>query len=166
MSRTRMTRQMRRSLEARLQELESRIEILDAQRQGDDSLEATAMLVQLSLERDRIFDALREVTLIDDEPFDVHAIEIGDAVSVRDEEGEVDRYVLVDDGVGARARTDWVSVASPLGAAIVGRSRGDRVEVISPSGTASYVIVDFERASSESIDCATADRPPSEAFLG
>lgn len=168
MSQTRMTRQMRRSLEARLGDLESRIEVLDAQRKGDDSLEATAMLVQLGGERDRIVDALREVTLIDDEPFDVHAIEVGDVVTVRDEEGGVDRYVLVDDGVGARARSDWVSVGSPLGAAIVGRSEGDTVEVESPGGGASYVILGFERSSDESRHgrAATAGHLPSEAFLG
>lgn len=159
MSQTRMTRQMRRSLEARLNDLDARIEILDAQRQGDDSLEAAAMLVQLTGERDRITDALREMTLIDDEPFDVHAIEVGDVVTVRDEEGEVDRYVLVDE-VGARARSDWVSVRSPLGAAIVGRSKGDRVEVDTPGGGVSYVILAFERAS------AASDELPSEAFLG
>lgn len=172
MSQTRMTSQMHRSLEARLRDLESRIEVLDAQRKGDDSLEATAMLVQLGGERDRIVDALREVTLIDDEPFDVHAIEVGDVVTVRDEDGEVDRYVLVDDGVGARARSDWVSVGSPLGAAIVGRSKGDRVEVDSPGGAASFVILGFERASDEPVDRLPSmresgrGRPSSEVFLG
>lgn len=164
MSQTRMTRQMRRSLDARLKDLESRIEVLDAQRQGDDSHEATAMLVQLSTERDRIADALREATLIDDEPFDVHAIEVGDLVTVRDERGEVERYVLVD-GIGARARSDWVSVRSPLGAAIVGRSKGDRVEVDSPGGGVTYVVLGFERASDESRDAAASELP-SEAFLG
>jgi transcription elongation factor GreA len=154
-----MTRQMRRSLEARLNDLESRIEVLDAQRKGDDSLEATAMLVQLSGERDRIADALRDATLIDDEPFDVHAIEVGDVVTLRDEDGATDRYVLVDDGVGARARNDWVSVGSPLGAAVVGRSKGERVEVVLPQGTASYEILGFQRASD-------ASDLPSEAFLG
>lgn len=160
MTQTRMTRQMRRSLEARLKDLESRIEVLDAQRKGDDSLEATAMLGQLGSERDRIVDALREVALIDDEPFDVHAIEVGDVVTVRDEEGVTDRYVLVDQGVGARARSDWVSVGSPLGTALVGRGKGDRVEVVSPRGSASYVIVGFERVADDE------DLLPSEAFLG
>lgn len=168
MSQTRMTRQIRRSLEARLNDLESRIEVLDSQRKGDDSLEATAILVQLTRERDRIADALREAMLIDDEPFDVHAIEVGDVVTIRDEGGAIDRYVLVDGGVGVRARSNWVSVRSPLGGAIVGRSKGESVEVTSPDGTASYVIVDFERASGESTNggVCSRDRLPSEAFLG
>lgn len=167
MSQTRMTRPMWRSLEAHLKDLESRIEALDAQRKGDDSLEATAMLVQLNGERDRIVDALRDVSLIDDEPFDVNAIEVGDLVTLRDEAGETDRYLLVDDGVGARVRSDWVSVGSPLGAAILGRGKGDRVEIALPRGNASYEILAFERSSDDAIDYgARSDRLPSEAFLG
>lgn len=162
MSKTPMTRQMRRFLESRLIDLESRIDVLETQRKGDDSHETTALYVQLNGERDRIADALREATLIDDEPVDAHAIEVGDVVTVRDQHGEVDRYVLVDERVGARERGDWVSVGSPLGAAIVGRSRGDRVEVDSPRGSASYVILGFERA----WDDAGPGPLPSEAFLG
>lgn len=166
MTGTRMTRPMRRSLEARLEDLNERIAVLDAQREGDDSLEATALLVQLGAERDRVFDALRDTTLIDDEPFDVDAIEVGDVVTLEDEEGRTERYVLVDGGVGARARTDWVSAESPLGAAILGRSKGERVEFESPRGSVSYVVVGFERASDDRRSPETPRDLPSEAFLG
>lgn len=172
MTTTRMTGAMKRSLEVRIEDLEARIATLDAQRKGDDSVEATALLMQLKRERGQIDDALRDAMLIDDEPFDVDAIEIGDAVTILDDEGQTDRYVLVDDGVGSRVRSDWMSVSSPLGAAILGRSTGDRVEVDSPQGPMSCVILGFERASETSSRRGAAHqaagrvRLPSEAFLG
>ena len=147
MSLTRMTAPMRRSLEIRLEELDRRIAGLDAQREDDDSMEAMALMEQLIRERSDVEEALRGATLIDDEPFDTEAIEIGDTVALQDSDGEVERYILVDAGV--RARSDWVSVTSPLGAAIIGRSKGERVRVESPVGTNDYLIVDFERASDD-----------------
>ena len=173
MSRTRMTAPMRRSLEIRLQDLDRRIASLDAQREDDDSMEAIALMEQLIRERSDVEKAIRDATLIDDEPFDTEAIEIGDTVTIRDAEGEVERYVLVDAGI--RARSDWVSVSSPLGAAIIGRSKGESVRVESPVGTSEYVILDFERTSEDSI-VATPARGrahsrtmkllPSESFHG
>ena len=175
MSLTRMTTPIRSSLELRLEELDTRIATVDAQREGDDSIDATALLAQLSRERDDIAEALRDAMLIDDEPFDTEAIEIGDTVTIRDEDGQTERYVLVDGKVRSRARSDWVSVSSPLGAAIVGGSKGDRVSVDSPSGPVGYLIVDFERASEGVLLHAatgvqsrsrTMKLLPSEAFLG
>jgi transcription elongation GreA/GreB family factor len=172
---TRMTGPMRRSLESRLVDLDARIETLDAQREGDDSVEATALLVQLSRERNDVADALRDAMLIDDEPFDTEAIEIGDTITIRDGDGETYSYVLIDPTVRFRARSDWVSLSSPLGATLVGRSTGDRVVVASPAGPMAYVVVDFERASEEAVpsDSSAEARKshaltllPSEAFLG
>jgi transcription elongation GreA/GreB family factor len=175
MTTTHMTRPMRRSLEARLVDLDERIETLDAQRDGDDSVEATALLMQLTHERSGIVDALRDARLIDDDPFDTEAIEVGDTVTIQDAEGVTERYVLFDGSSGARARSDWVSVSSPLGAAIFGRSEGDRVPIDSPQGPTFYVVVGFERASEDSYSLgSSADGRgarslsllPSEAFLG
>jgi transcription elongation GreA/GreB family factor len=171
----RMTAPMRRSLQARLTDLEGRISSLDEQRDGDDSLEATALLAQLDRERSDIIEALRDATLIDDEPFDTQAIEVGDSVTIRDLDGTTDCYVLVDGGVRSRARSDWVSVSSPLGNAILGRAKGESVRVESPAGPVTYVIVDFERRSDDAHVLATAPEQghvgplsllPSEAFLG
>lgn len=147
---TRMTGAIRRSLEARLGDLDARTAALDAQGTGDDSVEATALLMQLARERSDIVEALRDAILIDDEPFDTQAIEIGDTVAIRDSEGETERYVLVGGNIGSRARSDWVSVHSPLGAALLGRSKGDRVRVELPMGATTYVVLDFERASEDS----------------
>jgi transcription elongation GreA/GreB family factor len=160
---------MKRSLEIRIEELDRRIGSLNAQREGDDGVEVAALLDQLTSERSDAADALRDATLIDDEPFDTEAIEIGDTVSVRDSQGETERYVLVDGNARTRARNDWVSVSSPLGAAILGRGKGDEVHVESPSGTMSYVIVDFERATGRAVHLSVSRKRallPSEAFLG
>jgi transcription elongation factor GreA len=174
MSTTRMTVSMKRSLEIRLNDLDRRIEALNAQREGDEGVEVAALLEQLTRERSDTADALRDATLIDDEPFDTEAIEIGDTVTIRDSEGETERYVLVDGNMRTRARSDWVSVSSPLGAAILERGKGDEVHVESPSGTMSYVIIDFERAARNSVLPSVSRKPaararsllPSEAFLG
>ncbi len=149
MSTTCMTASMKGSLEVRLEDLDLRIKTLAVERKGNDSLEATALLEQLRRERGDVVDALRDATLIDDEPFDTEAIEIGDTVTIRDAADATNRYVLVDGKVRSRARSDWVSMASPLGAALLGRNKGDRVLVESPAGPMAYVVVDFERASEE-----------------
>ena len=174
MTMTRMTASIKRSLEIRLQELDRLIEELNAQREGDDGVERAALMEQLIRERSDTADALRDASLIDDEPFDTEAIEIGDTVTIRDSEDETERYVLVDANVRTRAGSDWVSVSSPLGAAILGRGKCDEVHVESPSGTMSYVIVDFERASGNPthpfVSRSRAARGrrllPWEAFLG
>ena len=97
MSTTRMTASMKRSLEIRLDDLDRRIESLNAQREGDDGVEVAALLEQLTGERTDTADALRDAALIDDEPFDTEAIEIdeyeigsgayGDAPEVRPPQG-------------------------------------------------------------------------------
>jgi transcription elongation GreA/GreB family factor len=143
---TKLTGPMRRSLEARLLELEERVVALERQREADDSLDATALHRELSRERNQLADALAGAMLIDDDPFDSEAIEIGDTVTVRAvESGTHEQYVLVDGTVGSRARPDWVSTTSPLGAALVGRGKGDDVIVETPGGTGSYQVLDFGR---------------------
>lgn len=81
MGTTRMTGFMKRSLEARLSGLNARIDSLEDRRQGDDD-ETAALLGELMRERDDIVDALRDARLIDDDPFDSEAIEIGDVVTL------------------------------------------------------------------------------------
>ena len=143
---TKITSSMHAGLEGRFDDLDSRIETLERQHEGDDSVDATALLLELSRERDQIRIALERAKVIDDEPFDTHATEIGDTVTIRDRDGEIERYVLVDGGVGARVRPNWVSVVSPLGAALVGRRKGDEILVETPGGDWSYVVLHFERA--------------------
>lgn len=144
---TKMTGLMSRSLEARLLELDERIVALERGCEGNDNSDATALQLQLSRERNQIADALAGATLIDDDPFDKEAIEIGDTVTVREIESEAhEQYILVDGKIGSRAGQNWVSAISPLGAALVGRSKGDEVVIETPGGSGSYLILDFERS--------------------
>ena len=143
--RTKITSSIRNSLLARCADLKVRVEELERQREGGESVDV-ALLASLIHERDQIQDALLQASIIDDAPFDEHRIEIGDTVTVTDATGQSERYVLVDAGVGARASADWVSAASPLGSALVGRDKGDEIVVRTPAGEQRFVIMDFERA--------------------
>ena len=145
MQTTKMTASVWRSLETRLVELNERIGALELGMHGDDPFDE-ALHAQLSNERNQIADALVRAALIDNEPFDTHAIELGDTVTVRDlQDGSEQRYVLVDGTVGSRLQEDWVSATSPLGAALVGRSKNDEIVVDSPGGRTRYLVLAFER---------------------
>jgi transcription elongation factor GreA len=143
----RITTAMKQSLEARRAELDTRIHTLKQQLEGADSPDEYALLDQLTRERHQIAGALEQATLIDEEPFDTEAIEIGDTITIREDGGAAERYVLVDGTFGTRVHEDWVSASSPLGAALVGRSKGDKVIVETPGGVTPYTILAFERGS-------------------
>ena len=141
---TRMTSAMWESLQARLAQLEDRIAVL-ARYHDDETTDTAALLMHLTRERDEVRDALRNASLIDDTPFDEAAIEIGDTVTLQDDQGDVEQYVLVDGGVSSRVRDDWVSVSSPLGSALLGRGEGDLFRVESPAGVFWYRVLSFTR---------------------
>lgn len=79
-------------------------------------------------------------------PDDPRIVEVGDEVLVEYDDGEVERHVLVDP-VEAALGDGRVSVASPLGQALVGRSVGDAVTVDAPAGQYGGVIRRRRRAS-------------------
>ena len=148
MTTTKMTREMRRSLIARMTQIEKRIEHLQQERDGDDAFTNMPLELQLKRELAEIADSLADAVLVETTPFDTHAIEIGDSVTIRSEEGAVETYVLVDDHVGTRVQDDWVSISSPLGGALLGRSVEDVVLVQTPEGAIAYTILGFERSGS------------------
>lgn len=150
MSSTKMTREMRDALSARLKALELRISGLERAAEADATIDHFTLSLELIRERDEIADALADATLIETTPFDTQAIEIGDAVTIRSRLGVVERYVLVDAHFGARVQEDWVSTSSPLGQALVGQAVGDEVEVATPSGVSIYLILGFERSGGSS----------------
>jgi transcription elongation GreA/GreB family factor len=156
---TRMTRAMRTLLETRLDDLDARVKALHREQEVDKTPDSWALLSQLRHERDRIAQTLERVTLIDDQPFDTDAIEVGDAIKVRDEDGGIECYVLVEGDFGSRIRTNWVSVSSPMGARLLGSRKGDKIRVESAVGTAMYVILAFERASDIHANDSTSSAP-------
>ena len=64
---------------------------------------------------------------------------VGTRVTVRDQEGFADTYLLVAPGE-ADARTGRISPESPLGGALLGRRAGETVDVLAPAGPCRVVI--------------------------
>jgi transcription elongation factor GreA len=69
-------------------------------------------------------------------------VDVGAKVTVEDE-GEEDTYVLVSPAE-ASARNGHISVASPVGAALMGHRAGDVVQVESPAGARELKIVSVD----------------------
>jgi transcription elongation factor GreA len=93
------------------------------------------------------------------DPWDEQEFELGDAVEVREAGSrEVERFVLVGGGPGARIDARWISDRSPLGKALLGSRRGDVVEIRAPIGRIGYEVVDF-RARRLTLDL-NLPRPP------
>lgn len=137
-----LTRHARRALEARarnlrdcvIPELAGLLEEPDHDtRLDDDYYRATRQLAELSA----LLDRAEPVEVLPDDPL---RVELGEAVTVRLEDGTLERYVVVHPAEvtlgGLR-----VSAGSPLGAALLGRSIGEDVEVHAPGGTYGCKIV-------------------------
>jgi transcription elongation GreA/GreB family factor len=77
-------------------------------------------------------------------PDDPDGVDLGEAVTIRLEDGALERYIVVHPAEvtlgGLRA-----SASSPLGAALLGRRVGEEVDVEAPSGIYRCVIVSTER---------------------
>lgn len=77
-------------------------------------------------------------------PDDPSVVELGEAVTVVLDDGNLECYLLVDPAEatlgGAR-----ISAQSPLGQALLGRRVGDQVEVLAPGGTYRCRVLSTER---------------------
>ena len=78
-------------------------------------------------------------------PDDPRIVEIGDEVVVEFDDGDEQRHIIVE-SIEAALGDDRVSVASPLGQALLGRSVGDEVTVDAPAGEYRCVIRRRRRA--------------------
>jgi len=141
-----LTRHARRVLEAKARRLRDQVipelaglleEPDHDSRLDEDYYRATRQLSELS----ELLDRAEPVELLPDDP---HRVDLGEAVTVRLEDGTLERYLVVHPAEvtlgGLR-----VSVASPLGAALVGRAIGEEVDVHAPGGTYRCEIVSTER---------------------
>lgn len=129
-------------------------------RQGRQQLEQRARLLavdviphlhaQLDIERDDTLRAqleaagaeLAELTRVlnrahpaDQLPDDPGAVELGEAVTVRIDDGEPQRFVVVDPHEALVGDEHHISSESPLGRELLGRHLGDRFRVHAPGGT-------------------------------
>ena len=89
-------------------------------------------------------ETLKSATIIDEKQEDISKISVGDSIILRDlASGEELRYMLVNpkevDSIKGK-----ISIASPIGKAIIGRSQGKVVEVTAPAGKLRYQIKQIE----------------------
>ena len=86
---------------------------------------------------------LKLATVMDVEQADSRKVGIGDTVTLRDlASSEQMDYMLVDASEADPARGK-LSIASPIGKALLGHEKGDEVEVSAPVGVLSYKIEDI-----------------------
>lgn len=146
MNKVPLTRHARRALAAKERRLRKQIIpdlaalVRDPDHDGrldDDYHRATRQLAELRA----VLRRAEPVELLPDDP---DGVDLGEAVTIRLEDGTLERYVVVHPAEvtlgGLRA-----SAFSPLGAALLGRRVGDEVEVEAPTGTYRCVIVSTER---------------------
>lgn len=134
----------RRRLEQRLlQATESLRQIAEdfGDGNGDPTDDYRRTLVHVE-ELRAVLDRARPPAEVPDDP---KIVEVGDEVVLQYDDGQTERCIVVDP-VEAALSDDRVSVASPLGLAIVGRCVGDEVTVEAPAGRFRCVILRRRRA--------------------
>jgi transcription elongation factor GreA len=102
-------------------DLSDNLELLEAQRDYS-LLEARIADLESSLAQARVVEAPHG-----------DSAEIGSTVVVRDDEGEEESYALVGPAE-ADPRRGLISIASPVGSALLGARRGDEAIVETPAG--------------------------------
>jgi transcription elongation factor GreA len=90
-------------------------------------------------------ETLKAATIIEDKKEPAHKSFIGDSIVLQDlASGEELRYMIVDPREVDPSRGK-ISIASPLGKALLGRSSGEVVEITAPAGRMRYRIKSVER---------------------
>ena len=108
---------------------------LDAAREYQGQVEARIRKLESTLQM---------ATLLDEQQASGREITFGDTVVLRDlASGEQVSYTLVD-ASEANAIEGKISVASPMGQALLGRMQGQKVEVRAPAGILHYQIEDIQ----------------------
>lgn len=130
-----LTRQGRRKVEARAEQLGTEIipqlrRRLDAE--PDDMLRA--QLEAAHVELAELTRVLRQARHADQLPDDPAAVELGEHVTVRIDDGEAQHFVVVDPHEAVVGDDHHISSQSPLGRQLLGRHVGDQFDVNAPGG--------------------------------
>ncbi len=89
-------------------------------------------------------DKLSRAEVIDTSKLSGETVKFGATVSLEDEDtGEKVAYKIVGEAE-ANVRDGKISVASPIGRALIGKTIGDSVEVATPKGARSYEVLNVE----------------------
>jgi transcription elongation GreA/GreB family factor len=114
----------------------------------DQSAQDPAVQADLDLasrEVGRLAHLLKSAGSITEIPEDPDVVQLGDWITVRTDEGETNRYLIVHPAEAAVDR-QRISADSPLAVAALGRRVGDLVEIDAPGGRYRCRIVEVLRA--------------------
>lgn len=150
-----LTRQRYDELEAELADLKSkRHELIDEIRQAaaDKDFRENAPLDAAREQRGHVEGRIKELeetlkaaAIIDEKREPAHKSSVGDSIVLSDlTSGEELRYMIVDPREVDPSKGK-ISIASPLGKALIGRSNGEVVEITAPAGKLRYQIKQVER---------------------
>jgi len=143
--RDRLTEELQRLRDEDLPRLQQRVrELGEAGDISDDSdIEATKdELIQLENRIRDIAWMLEEAEIVEHQ-VGVDVVEIGSTVTVVDDDGESDTWVIVGPHE-ADASAGRISNVSPVGAALIGKRIGDKISVDAPAGKIEYEISDVQ----------------------
>ena len=101
----------------------------------------SALIADLDAKLAALTDLIADVTVVRPDPAQEGRVFFGAWVTVEDEVGETFRYRIVGPDE-ADARALHISVASPLGRALLGKEAGDVAIVDRPRGALEYTIKD------------------------
>ena len=122
-------------------------EILRAREHGDLRENAE---YQAAKERQRLVEArismlttrVSEISLMNLDKLPHDRAAFGSCVCLRNEDGETVRYELVM-AEDADPEKGWISTASPIGRAIVGKEEGDEIMVTTPNGVREFELIEL-----------------------
>ena len=142
-----LTQEGRRRLAERLRRLrdETLPELTAALDQSAQDPAVQADLDLASREVGRLAHLLKSAGSITEIPEDPDVVQLGDWVTVRTDEGETNRYLIVHPAEAAVDR-QRISADSPLAVAALDRRVGDLVEIDAPGGRYRCRIVEVLRA--------------------
>jgi transcription elongation factor GreA len=133
-------------IEARLAELDEELRALaDVPWSGRAGEETARRREYLATERWALRAALDEARPVESIPEDPGSVLIGDRVQIRVGNGRVESFVVVHP-VEAALDDTRISIASPIGRAVLGCPVGSDVQVRAPGGTYRCRILRSERA--------------------
>lgn len=140
-----LTEEGRRLLEVRIRNLESTVAILHDAVEDPERTEDTILdLQRTAQELSRLRSLLESSGAVEDAPDDPHAVELGDTVTIRLDDGSEETYIVVH-GAEAAFEDQRISAQSPLGQALLSRQVGERVEVKAPAGSYGCLILSASR---------------------
>ena len=136
-----LTIEGRRRVEQRLarvlKDLEAADQVIKQGQADAQDLAARSQLASTADELRRLLEDAADVTSVDEDPA---IVEVGDAVDVAHEDGDVETYFIVH-AAEADADENRISAASPLGSALLGARPGQQVTVTAPAGIYSCTVV-------------------------